>query len=120
MKSLIITVILFFLLCTIIFANNIYIKRTAGFICKCVSEDVFEKDPLLATEKLDEFWRKNHPIVGLSVGYKELDRMSDLIIDLRIYIEIGNESEIKRIRALIAEGANEISRLEFFKLENLL
>ncbi len=120
MRSLIATTVLFILVCGAIFLNNRYIKSTADFICECVSEDAFERDPSAAIEKLDKFWEKNHPIVGLSVGYKELDRMSDLIIDLRIYHELGNAEEIKRVCALIVECADEISRLEKFELENLL
>ena len=119
MRSLIITVILFFSICAIIIVNNLYIKNTAEYICECVSDDEFESDPEKAIKKLDEFWEKNHPIVGLSIGYKELDKMSDLIIDLKIYFELENAPETKRIRALIVEAANEISRLERFDLENL-
>ena len=120
MRSFLITLVLFLSMCGVIFANNVYIKKTADFICECVSEEEFEKNPSSAIERLDEFWEKNHPIVSLSVGYKELDRMSDLIIDLRLYFELGNSSEVKRARELIIESANEISRLEFFHLENLL
>ena len=120
MRAIIITVLIFIFMCCIIFANNIYIKETAEFICECVSEGEFERDPSESIQKLDEFWQKNHPIVGLSVGYKELDRMSDLIIDLKVYHELGNTAEVLRVRALIIETADEISRLEKFELENLL
>ena len=120
MRSFITAVILFLSICGVIITNNVYIKKTADYICECVGEDVFERDPISAIEKLDDFWEQNHPIVSLSVGYKELDRMSDLIIDLRIYHELGNAEEVTRVRALILETADEISRLEKFKLENLL
>ena len=93
MRSLIITVILFAAMCTAIVFNNLYIKNAAKFIEACVSDEEFERDPEAAIEKLDDFWQKNHSIVGLSVGYKELDRLSDLIIDLRVYTELHNPDD---------------------------
>ena len=120
MRSLIITVILFAAMCTAIVFNNLYIKNAAKFIEACVSDEEFERDPEAAIEKLDDFWQKNHSIVGLSVGYKELDRLSDLIIDLRVYTELHKPDDVEHVRAMIVESADEISRLERFKLENLL
>ena len=120
MRSLIITLILLFAMFGAVTLNNVYIRKTSDFISNCISEEKFEADPESSIEALDKFWRKNHPIVGLSVGYKELDQMSDLIVELRIYHELGDKGEIRRVRALILETADEISRLERFALENLL
>ena len=120
MRSFIITALLFFLMCGGIFINNGYINQSAEYIRECVSDENFESDPEAAIKELDDFWKKNHSVVGLSVGYKELDRISDLIIDLKTYFELGNSSEVFRIRAMIDECADELSRLERFSLENLL
>ena len=120
MRSFIITLFLFAATCALIVANNIYIKNTAEQIVESVSGEEFDEEPIQATESLNDFWEKHHPIVGLSVGYKELDRMSDLIIDLKIQLQLGNQSEVTRLRAMIVECADEISRLEHFHLENLL
>ena len=120
MRSLIITLILLFAMFGAVTLNNVYIRKSSEFISECVSEDNFDSDPKGSIETLDKFWRQNHPIVGLSVGYKELDRMSDLIIDLKVQLELGNRAEVTRLRAMIVECADEISRLERFGLENLL
>lgn len=120
MRSFIITIFLFAATCSAIVTNNIYIKSTSEHIVKSLSGEDFERDPQTVAEELDEFWKKNHPIVGLSVGYKELDRMSDLIIDLKVQLELGNHAEVARLRAMIVECADEISRLERFEIENLL
>ena len=119
-KSFIATLFLFSAICGIIVTNNIYIKRTAEHIVESVSDEAFSEDPKGAAAELEDFWSKNHPIVGLSVGYKELDRMSDLIIDLKVQLELGNHKEAERLRVMIVECADEISRLERFDLENLL
>lgn len=120
MRSFIITALLFFLMCGGIFINNRYINQSAEHIREYVSDENFERNPETAIKELDDFWKKNHSVVGLSVGYKELDRLSDLIIDLKTYFELGNASEVTRIRVMINESADEISRLERFSLENLL
>lgn len=119
MRSLIITLILFLSMCGVIVMNNLYIHRSADYIVSLVEEE-FEKSPEEVIKELDRFWQKNHAIVGLSVGYKELDKMSDLILDLKIYFELGIDSEVKRVRILIVETADEISRLEKISIENLL
>ena len=85
-----------------------------------LSDEIFLTDPDKTISELDSFWQRNHPIIGLSVGFTELDRMSDLILDLRFYFESGKEAELFHTREKIKEAADEISRLERFGLENLL
>lgn len=120
MRSFIATLLLFISICTVIVINNNYIKRSAEYITERVSEEVFEENPEKAIAELEEFWKKNHPIISMSVGFKELDRMSDLIIDLKTYYELGIASEVAHTRVMIIETVDEISRLERFGLENLL
>ena len=120
MRSFIITLILLALVCTAIVLNNMYIKHSAEYIVECVSDNSFVSAPEEAIGKLELFWEKNHPIIGLSVGFKELDRMSDLILDLKIYYKLGSLPEVTRTRDMIREAADEISRLERFGIENLL
>ena len=120
MRSLIITALLFLSMCAAISINTNYVKNTAEYITDIVSEEKFSSSPEKAIDELDAFWKKNHPIVGLSVGYKELDKMSDLILDLKTYYTEGNSGEVKRIRILIKEAADEISRLEKISIEALL
>ena len=119
MRSFLITLILFFATCSLIVLNNRYITATAEQITSLVDDKHFLEDPEDSITELEKHWEANHPIVGLSVGYKELDRMSDLIIDLRTYHNAENTAEVTRVRVMIAEAANEISRLEQFSIENL-
>ncbi len=120
MRSFVATILIFIFVCGIIVVNNRYVKDCASYICECVSEESFYNDPNAAVNRLEDFWEKNHPFIGLSVGFKELDRMSELIIELKSYTELGNTSEIKRLRMLIIDSADDISRLEKFDIENLL
>lgn len=120
MRSFIATILIFIFMCVAISFNNRYVKDCASYICECISDESFYDDPSTAVNRLEAFWKKNHPFVGLSVGFKELDRMSELIIELKSYTELGNMSEAKRLRMLIIDSADDISRLEKFDIENLL
>ena len=120
MRSFIITAILLLTTCILITINISYIKNTAAHIESLVSDESFGTRGQEAIEELEEFWMRNNPFVGLSVGYKETDRMSDLILDLKSYYELGNADEVKRIRALIVEACDELSRLERLNIENIL
>ena len=120
MRSFIATILIFIFMCIAITLNNRYVKDCASYICDCVSEESFYNDPKAAVNRLEDFWKKNHPFIGLSVGFKELDRLSELIIELKSYTELGNSSEMKRLRMLIIDSSDDISRLEKFDIENLL
>ena len=119
MRSFIITAFLFLLMLCIIFFNMQYVRKAADYIRDCVSDSSFEKDAKEAVKDLENFWNDNISKISLSVGYKEIDRMSELIIDLKAYVAVGNLCEINRTRDLIAETASDISRLEKFHLENM-
>ena len=120
MRTFVATIFIFIFTCSVIIVNNRYVTSCASYISECVSDESFSKSPENSVKRLETFWEKNHPFVGLSVGFKELDRMSDLIIDLKICTELGDTSEATRLRMLIIDSADDISRLEKFDIENLL
>ena len=104
----------------IILFNGSYVRRTSLRLEELVSDEFFERDPQYAIESLDEFWQKNAALVSISVGYRELDRMSELIIDLKMYFQFGDTNSVLKTRALIADAAKDLARLEKFNLENLV
>ncbi len=119
MRSFIITAFLFLFMLSLIFFNKMYIESSADYIIECMSDEMFSENPEEASKALDNFWNKNISTIGLSVGYKELDRMSELIVNLKENVVCGNLDEAKHTRALIIESASDIARLEQFSLENI-
>lgn len=112
MKVLAITLILFTAMLFVISQNYIYINEVSEQIITLVNDgSIYE---------LEEYWNENLLYVGFSVGYRELDRMSELIVELKSYYEAGYTAEFMRVRHLVAEAAGDISRLEKFSLENLI
>ncbi len=119
MRSFIITSLLFTIMIFSITANAIYVSRTADKIKEYVEGEEFEKAPEASMTALESLWEDNRIILELSVGYKEMDLISELILDLKHYVNINNTEETKRIRTLIADAADDISRLERLSLESL-
>ena len=74
--------------------------------------------PLL--EELEAFWQKNRSWIALSVSFRELDHVSELIVQLRWANEIGDDAEFLRYRLLLQEAIEELSRTERLSIENLL
>lgn len=120
MRSLIITLTLFTVMLSAIALNSQFIQSSTDRIIAYTSDDAFKKAPEDALWRLESFWEDNKIPLEFSVGHKECDRMSELILDLRECVESGNEKEARRVRALISDCAADISRLERLSIENLL
>ena len=120
MRSFIITMLLLLTMISAIIANAIYVNNTTAKIIELTSDEAFKKAPEAALLRLESFWESNQILMEFSIGYKATDRISELILDLRECIETTNSAEERRVRALIADSASDISKLEKFSLENLL
>ncbi|MBE6597754.1 MAG: hypothetical protein E7641_08830 [Ruminococcaceae bacterium] len=104
MRSFIITASIFILMLIVITLNSIYVRETTAEIY-----DLLYKD---STEELCELWEKNLPFLRLSVSYAELERVGELIAELKYYDTMNNSKEKERIRLLIRDAVSDIDRLE--------
>ena len=120
MRSFIATIFIFLLTCTMIFFNNRYVKDCSDHILEAIDPEEFYIDPALHAENLESFWEKKKSFLGLSIASSELERISDLIIELKTFIILENFQEVEHLRVLIGDSANDLSRLERFEIENLL
>lgn len=120
MRSFIITLILLIAMILSIIANAIYINNTTAKIIELANDKEFKNAPEDAFLRLESFWESNKIAMEFSVGIKSSDRISELILDLKEYIATGNPAEARRVRALIADCASDISRLEKLSVESLL
>ena len=120
MRSFIITMILLIAMILAIIANALYINDTTAKMIELTNDENFKKAPEDAFLRLESFWESNKIPMEFSVGFKSSDRISELILDLKEYIATGNTAEARRVRALIADCASDISRLERLSIENLL
>ena len=120
MRSFIATIFIFLLMCTMIFFNNRYVKECSDYILETIDPQKFYTAPVLYAENLEVFWEENKSFLGLSIASSELERISDLIIELKAFVNFENFQEVEHLRLLISDSADDLSRLERFEIENLL
>ena len=120
MRSFIISLILFLCLITVISFNSIYVNRTAHEISRLVSLTSAEDDSSEAIETLLFYWEKHHPLLSLSVSFRELDKTQELLIMLEYNYKVGNAAEFEKTKQLLYDSADDLGRLERFSIENLL
>ncbi len=109
MRSFLITLLIFLLMLFLIVANSLYVQGVSEEIRRLTSK---EEQNIDSAEELESFWERNMPFLSLSVPYSELERVSELITELKHYTTVENESEKDRIQLLIKEAASDICRPE--------
>ena len=120
MKAWIISLVLFILLLGLIIGNAVYIHRVAARLCEISDSLVFDEEETEARfEMLEAYWERNRAFIALSISYRELDRVAEMMISLRSAYETKNASDFEEYRRLFRDVADEISRFERFSVENL-
>lgn len=121
MKSLIATVIL----CCVMFlaatANFIYVNRLADAMEEIADAMPSIHEPM-CVEKADELcqkWEKHAPIVGLSVGFMTVDKLSEHCQTLRTCAEVGDVYGYYSTLTLLQDSIDDVRRLEQFSVSNL-
>ncbi|MBE6546915.1 MAG: DUF4363 family protein [Ruminococcaceae bacterium] len=119
MKAFWASLLLFGILLGGILCNARYLHRTADYLEKTAQAlaQADSRDETLG--ELERFWEKNQTIISLTVGFRELDRFGEIIVQLRWAHDAENESEFERYRLLLADVTEEIIRSEEFSIKNL-
>ena len=122
MKSLIVTIIL----CCVMFlaatTNFVYINRLADAMNEILDAIPSLDDPM-CVQKADELcqkWEKNAPIVGLSVGFLTVDKLTEHCYTLRSCAEVGDVFGYYSTLTLLKDSIDDMRRLEKFSVRNLL
>ncbi len=121
MRSLIATIVL----CCVMFlaatANFIYVNRIADAMSE-LADAIPDVDEPMCVEKADELcqkWEKNAPIIGLTVGFQTIDKLSEHCQTLRSCAEVGDVYGYYSALALLKDSIDDVRRLERFSMENL-
>ena len=118
MKSFAIASVLFILLIGIIIGNAIYVHHVSSHILEQLEALSFESSAD-ALSSLEEYWMRHHPFVSLSLGYGELDHLSESLIAMEAAHTCREASDFERFRQICFDAARELTRLERFSPENL-
>ena len=122
MKTIFITVTVFLLLCAAMVLNHGYINSTADELTALANSlDITNKEECEAKViKIKEKWEKSTNIFSLSVSFREIDYLGEVIISLSHYCKEGNAGEFERYRLLLLDAIEGVSRLERFSVLNIL
>ena len=121
MRSLIATVILCFLMIVAAIANFIFVNHIADEMVNLADSLPHINDPLCAekTTALSEKWEKNAPIVGLTVGFLTVDKLSEHCETLHSCAEVGDVYGYYSTLTLLKDSIDDVRRLEQFSVNNL-
>lgn len=122
MKTLFITATVFLLLCIALFLNYKYINNTVEELTDLTNSlDITNKKECEETLlKITEKWEKSTDIFSLSVSFREIDYLGEVLISLSHYCKVGNESEFEKYKELLLDAIDGVSRLERFSVINIL
>ena len=120
MRALVISVVIFALLCAVIAANLAYINDvTEELRYKAARLDIKDERALDLIAEIEDKWKKSEAIFSLSVSYKELDFFGETLISLREAYKVGEKFEFERHKALLIDAIDGMSRLERFSIINI-
>lgn len=122
MKSLLISLLLFSVMLGGIAANAVYINNVATEMNRLLSDlpDIGEEECSRATLDICEYWERNIPYVGLSVGYTVVDRVSEQAATLAACAACNDFFGFRTALALLQDAVGDMRRLEQFSIGNLL
>ena len=120
MKAWIISLFLFAAMLAVIIGNAIYVRHVTEHVVQEL-QSLSVSDPFSAErlERLDAYWQHHKKYVALSISYRELDRLCEMLLSLRVAQDEKNAVNFELYRRLSVDAAEEVARLERFSVENL-
>ena len=118
MKSFVVASILFILLVGVIIGNAIYVHHVSKEIILQLEELSFESTAD-EVESPGRYWDRHRAFVSLSLGYRELDHLTESLISMEAAHKSLDAPSFERFRQICHDAARELTRLEQFSPENL-
>ena len=121
MRSLIATVILCCIMILAATANFIYVNNLADAMVEIADAmpDIGEPMCVQKAEELCKKWEKHSPIIGLTVGFTTVDKLSEHCQTLRSCAEVGDVYGYYATLTLLYDAIDDVRRLEQFSVSNL-
>ena len=122
MRTIIITVAAFLLLCALMIINHSYIKSTSSELVRLTeSLDFSEKEASRSTlEEIDKTWQRSLVIFSLTVSFREIDHLGEVLLSLTHSLDGASETDFELYRALLLDAIDGVARLENFSVTNIL
>lgn len=82
--------------------------------------DAMPDEPSTAIEKLSRHWEKNKKHVQITVTHNEIETITNLLDELRLYAKAKNSLEFEKAKALLVNALEELWLSEDLSLTNIL
>ena len=122
MRTLIIVLIIFSLLCGAIALNSLYINNV-GIQLNTLVHSLDFANRSDCEKKLDEInsvWQNSSDIFSISVNYKDIDYFGETLISLVSAFDNNDKKEFERYRLLLIDAIDGVCRLEKPTLFNII
>ena len=119
MKAFIISLILTIILVIAVIANAIYISRITEQMKSLVTEICRGSSRDKAFEELNNIWAHNKSFFTISVGFDEIDHVTEYVTRLGFAIEEHDDIGIRRNCALLENFLSDVTRHESISLLNI-
>ena len=122
MRSLIATIVLCCIMVLAATANFIYVNNLANAMIEIADAMPDIGDPMCIqkAETLYQKWERHSPIIGLTVGFSTVDKLSEHCQTLLSCARAGDVYGYYATLTLIYDAIDDIRRLEQFSVRNLL
>lgn len=121
MKVFALTVVLLFVLILLVVINAIYINNVANRMLSHLDAipDIHHSDCIPLVREMLSYWESHSDIVGLSVGFLSVDRVTEQSKLLLSCAERGDVYGYYSALTLLSDSISDVMRLEGFDAGNL-
>ncbi len=122
MRTLVIVLVIFALLCSSIALNYVYINNVENELT-VIAHSLDYSDRKICGQKIAEIksiWQKSSDIFSISVNYKDIDYLGETLLSLSAAFEDKNEQDFERYRLLLIDAIEGVCRLEKLTFFNII
>ena len=120
MKDVLCVSFLILFLISIIVCNCIYMNHNADYISSRVDEIFLDEESENKIYQIEDFWQRNKMFIALSISFQDMDKIDDLISNLRSAYDTSNAYELEKAKAMLRNASGLFTRYERLHLENIL
>ena len=123
MKGCLMAAVIFLLVIGSVICNAFYIRHASDTLLETVYALPDVPDPVRTSEairEIHEAFKRQIPILGITVPYTTIDRVSEALISLESFAKTGDHQQYDVTLDLLVDLIGEIARTERITVENIL
>ena len=119
MKTFAATLVLFLILIIIIIVNVFYVNSVLERTRELATQIYTDSADDAALSELCEYWKKHKAVLGMSTSLRDVDSVTENLLNFRTSIIEGNDLLLEQSYALLCNSLDDIARYERISLENI-